>query len=531
MLVPALIAASCSLIGSDDDNAIDAAAEDPATAVAPATTEPPPTTAERPPDGTGTFDDPRSIENGTFTYTTDFYDTDWAGQLYGLVEIPLESYSDAVGTCFAVVGVMSPSRIGEGSISEGYTAPSLGLVVDGVLVDDGFDCDTDPVSEVGYGPLYDARVTVGTDFAFFAAFLVEGDPASTPTALLLGDSDGGDIVYFTADILSSTPIPEVRTGAGAGDVEGLVDARFSYRGEFDDVTWDAQLFGIVDGEKENYVDEPGSCLILVGQLTPTAIDGGQLSDGFDTPDMTLLANGVQIEDENDCDSEAIEASGYGRLYDAEVTVGTTYPFFAEYFIPDGATAESVIVGDPTQDGGARFYSVDLIDAAPLVDISASPGTLPEGITPVTGASFTYTDSFSETSWQVLIDGLVAIQVDEFYDDQVGRCFAVIGTITPTEIPESSVTNGFDTPDIGLIAAGRAVAWNSFYCDDEALKANGYQELTNAEIPVGTVYPYFVTFFVPGDASIRLDSVFIGDSSEPDALYYDAALLDAVPSRN
>ena len=74
-------------------------------------------------------------------------------------------------------------------------------------------------------------------------------------------------------------------------------------------------------------------------------------------------------------------------------------------------------------------------------------------------------------------------------------------------------------------------WNSFFCADEILKANGYQELNEAEVPVGTDYPYFVTFFVPGNDSITLDSAFVGDATGPDARYYDAALLEAVPSRN
>ncbi len=188
LIALALVASGCSLIGGDDEEATEVATADDSTAPSDATaddstetTDAPATTEATTTDGAGTFDDPRSILNGTFTYSEDFYDTDWAGELYGLVEVPLESYSEAVGTCYAVVGIMSPTRIGDGSISEGYTAPSFGLVVDGVLVDNGFDCDTDAVGAAGYGPLYDAQVTEGTEFAFYAAFLIEGDPASAPS--------------------------------------------------------------------------------------------------------------------------------------------------------------------------------------------------------------------------------------------------------------------------------------------------------------------------------------------------------------
>lgn len=529
-----LVASSCSFLESDDESADDVSAEagDDTTTVPVATTEAPATTTtEAPPaDGSGSLDDPRSVLNATFEYSEEFYDTDWAGELYGLLSLPTNS-SDP-GVCYGLVGVMSPVRIGEGSISEGFTAPNLGLVVDGVLVDDSFGCDTDDVRDAGYGPLYDAQVTEGTEFAFYATFFVEGDAPSAPVALVLGDTnDPLNVTYFTTDILSSIPAPVVAAGSGTGgDTEPLAGAAFSYKGQFDDTTWDVQLFGLLEGEKDSFVDEAGSCLILVGTVTPTQIDAGQLSEGFDSPDFAAVAAGLQIEDESDCEVEAVELAGYGRLWDAEVTLGTVYPFHVGFFIPEGSVTESIIAGDPTEDGGAKFFSVDTIPTLPPADTSASLGTLPEGITPLTGAGFTYTDGFSETSWEALIDGLVEVPVSPFADEP-GRCFAVIGVITPTEILEGSVTDGFDTPDIGLIAGGRSVAWNAFNCEEEDLQANGYQELTSAEIPVGTAYPYFELFFVPGDASIPLDSVFIGDSAEDGALYYDAALLSGIPSRN
>lgn len=530
-----LTVSSCSLISGDEEAADDVAAEPGdsqiGTAVPVATTAASGTTEVSPTDGAGTLDDPRSILNARFTYTEDFYDTDWEGELYGLVDLPTNS-DDKEGACYGLVGILSPVRIGEGSISEGFTAPDLGLVVDGVLVDDSFGCDTDSVRDAGYGPIYDAEVTEGTEFAFYATFFIEGDPASTPVALSVGDSsDALQVMYFTTDVLASVPAPVVAAGSGTGgDVETLAGAQFSYQGQFDDTTWDVQLFGLVEGEKDSFVDEAGSCLVLIGTLTPTQIDGGELSDGFDSPDFATIAAGVQIEDESDCETDDIELAGFGKLWDAEVTAGTVYPFYVDFFVPEGATAESIIAGDPTEDGAAKFFSVDVIPTLPLADISASLGTLPEGITPLTGAGFTYTESFSETAWEATIDGLVPTEVSSFADVP-GRCFAVVGVITPTAIPEGTVTDGFDTPDIGLIAGGRAMPWNSFNCEDELLQANGYQDLSDAEIPVGTAYPYFVQFFVPGDESISLDSVFIGDSSDEDALYYDAALLDGIPSRN
>lgn len=533
LLLAMLTATSCSLLGADEDATDEVIAESGdsqettvpvATTAAPATTE----AAVAAPAGAGTLEDPRSILNASFAYSDSYYETDWEGELYGLVE--LETYSDEEGTCYGVVGIMSPVRIGEGSISEGYTSPDLGLVVDGVLVDDSFGCDDDPIRDAGYGPIYDAQVTEGTEFAFYATFFVEGSPASVPTALSLGDSsDALSITYFTTDVLASVPAPVVAVGSGTGgDVETLAGAQFSYRGQYDDTTWDIELFGVVAGDKSGFVDEAGSCLVLVGTLTPTQIDDGQLSEAFDTPDFVTVAAGVQIEDESDCETDEYELAGYGQLWDAELTLGTVFPFYVDFFIPEGSTAESIIAGDPTEDGGAKFFAVDVIPALPAADTSASLGTLPEGITPVTGAGFTYTDSFSETAWEASIGGLVATEVSSFADVP-GRCFAVVGVITPTAIPEGSVTDGFDTPDMGLIAGGQAVPWNSFNCEDDSLQAAGYQDLSDAEIPVGTLYPYFVQFFVAGDDTVSLDSLFVGDSGDEGALYYDAAVLEAIPA--
>lgn len=35
---------------------------------------------------------------------------------------------------------------------------------------------------------------------------------------------------------------------------------------------------------------------------------------------------------NECEASEIESAGYGWILDAEVTIGTTYPFHAEFFL-------------------------------------------------------------------------------------------------------------------------------------------------------------------------------------------------------
>jgi hypothetical protein len=57
-------------------------------------------------------------------------------------------------------------------------------------------------------------------------------------------------------------------------------------------------------------------------------------------------------------SEVREA-GYGRILDAAVTVGTVYPFFVEFVVPEGYSPGAIVVGDPSTDGSFYYRAVTL----------------------------------------------------------------------------------------------------------------------------------------------------------------------------
>ena len=101
-------------------------------------------------------------------------------------------------------------------------------------------------------------------------------------------------------------------------------------------------------------------------MTPTTIEDGAVTSGFNAPNVDLIAGGRLIDDEvNECDTSAIEAAGYWWILDAEVTEGTTYPFYAEFFLPGDSAAdiEVIVVGDPSG-SDSLYYEPTILDTIP-----------------------------------------------------------------------------------------------------------------------------------------------------------------------
>ena len=74
------------------------------------------------------------------------------------------------------------------------------------------------------------------------------------------------------------------------------------------------------------------------------------NDALVTPRVSVIVGGEQLQAVGgQCDRKKAEAAGYGWILEAEVTIGTTFPFIAEIFIPTTNTAEieAVVVGDPS----------------------------------------------------------------------------------------------------------------------------------------------------------------------------------------
>lgn len=124
------------------------------------------------------------------------------------------------------------------------------------------------------------------------------------------------------------------------------------------------MIGLVETGAARSNNEAGRCLVLLGTITPTVMEG-LISNSFSTPDMSMVVNGALVDsDVNECDVSAIEAAGYGWILNADVTVGTEYPFYSEFFITsDPAEPQIVVLGSPTGNDGL-YFAPTILDAVP-----------------------------------------------------------------------------------------------------------------------------------------------------------------------
>jgi len=132
-----------------------------------------------------------------------------------------------------------------------------------------------------------------------------------------------------------------------------------------------------------------------------------------------------------------------------------------------------------------------------------------------------------TEWEGFVAGLVETGVGRF-NDEAGRCLVLLGTITPTSIEEGTVTNMFSTPDFSLVVDGRLVDGEVNECDTDEVEAAGYGWILNAEVTVGTTYPFYQEFFLPGTPG-ELEVLVLGNASGSNALYYQPTVLEAIPA--
>ncbi len=146
----------------------------------------------------------------TFTFASEYSPDDaWSGTIAGLVELPLSSFAEMEGRCFALLGTLVPTAIAEGDVSSPYTTPDLAVIGDGHELEDGYmECDDTVLEPVGYGYYLDAEVALNTPYPFWASFFVPATGAEPRLeAIVVGSSTTDDYLLFTPTVLPSTPAP------------------------------------------------------------------------------------------------------------------------------------------------------------------------------------------------------------------------------------------------------------------------------------------------------------------------------------
>ncbi len=305
------------------------------------------------------------LAGATFTYTS-FSDTSWEGEMLGLLPVDKGRFNEDDGSCFLIMGTITPTSIDGGFAASGFDAPDLGVIANGSFVDSGFsDCDEEPAQILGYRSIFNANVTTGTSYPFYAEIFVPADDVAGLSSVVLGNATDDDAISYSPDQITEAPPAVITVGDRIPDgLLPLTGSTFTYT-SFSDTSWDGSLAGVVVVELESFVDATGTCYALIGTITPTEIDEGTATSGFDTPDFSVLTEGNNYGPSfGSCDRSALESAGYGRILDAEVTVGTAYPFVADFFVPgDGATLDAIVLGNATNDD-AIYFEPTVLDSIP-----------------------------------------------------------------------------------------------------------------------------------------------------------------------
>lgn len=323
---------------------------------------------------------------------------------------------------------------------------------------------------------------------------------------------------FTGGTVGDT----INTGDGADFIDGVPEGElppppppppaaagsFQYT-DFGGETWSGDVFGLVDvGFNRLGGDEPGTCYLVVGEITPGVVLG-PVSDEFSTPGVSVIAGGELFDFSGDCESGLAEDLGYSWILNAEAVSGTTIPFYQQVFIPEGqGPVTSIVVGNQFRPDELTVISPTILDSVP-VPSGLAVGALPTGPQVGVDSTFTHTELSGETSWVGEVSAVVEVQRDTFVDES-GRCFLVLGSLTPTEV-EGLTTTGFDTPRIGLLVDGQYQSTGAG-CDTTEVEQQGFDWIFDAEVTVGTEYLFYAEFFIPDAFTGDPTHVIVGRES-------------------
>lgn len=316
----------------------------------------------------GSLESPNAIDGSPVVFSDRFSDAQFEIELYALVAVDRLEGSETAGSCYVVVGSMTPLEL-EWPISNSFDTPSIALIAAGQRIDSGYgDCDVEGAKSAEYSWILNAEVTLGTSYAFYDEIFVPGTETPDLDAVVVGDPSFSDAFYFAPNPVNRYPL---RPAGTVGPNKFLANAvpltGQSFSWSRDSFGWEGSLSALVVGENAKYSSAEGTCIFLVGTLSPTSIEGGSVTTGIDTPEFSLIVDGQRLLDTSSaCESDPVEAAGYGWILNAEVTVGTKYPFFAQFLIPANWTGDlqAIAIGSVTYEEGTFFLPAAPVAVAP-----------------------------------------------------------------------------------------------------------------------------------------------------------------------
>ncbi len=166
------------------------------------------------------------------------------------------------------------------------------------------------------------------------------------------------------------------------------------------------------------------------------------------------------------------------------------------------------------------------DRSPANGSNAGPSTADDP-SPLIQATFSHRRERQEDTYDVRMLGVVEGASTDFADEP-GRCYFVLGTLTPTET-EFNVSDAFSAPRFYLTTNGVDLEPMRSECDATDVEAAGYDWILHASATVGTSYEFFESFFVPDISPTDPSVVIAGDPAYGDARYFTADILPSIPT--
>ncbi len=296
---------------------------------------------------------------------------EWEGELFGLFETERSPSNSSEGRCFYILGVVSLVDAGDAIVAGGRNTPDLGAYVGDEFIPDSIaDCEDDALVDAGYEWRYNVNITEGSSQHFFTEIFVPSGSGGDLSSVVMGEPREDDSVSFTLEILDKLPAvgaQAIGPDGFADGAESLEGASFTFVTDNSSVTWDVELFGVVEVPRS--ANE--NCFLVLGELTPTSIKFGSETTDSSRPRLGMIIDGEYLGGgPGGCETDSVEALGYGSFYDLKLAEGAVGAFYASISTPiiDQVEARSFVFGDPsTADPIVVFEATSLLATAPPLD--------------------------------------------------------------------------------------------------------------------------------------------------------------------
>ena len=479
--------------------------------------------------------------------------------MFGLVDVPAVS-ADTPG-CVALLGEIRPTSL-PGVVSSGLRAPTIGLSAGQTPLDEATPgaCVTGDLEAAGYGPIRDARVTVGTTHRFHSVFRLTAGRVTPDGSLVASVVDplgapGRAVATFEPRLLATVPSPELPPPVPVKEHHTLLPAGSAFAYPDGATPWEGTIAGLLDTDQvpvpPPFGTGPGTartgrCVLIIGWLRTggAPVDGSAAKPSFGiVADGKLVGGGGKLER---CDTTEPTFAGFGPVNNfsgAETPDG--YAFYHRVFIPETVpgAVEAITVRYPWSKNQWFLFQPTVLPRLPDPprDGSGRPwfaGLLPVGDPTLstfgTGFGFSQTrqpDSATTTAaveWEGLIRGLVPIPTTTDLRD-THRCVAVVGTVAVTRFEGFDLTMPPLRPDLGLMIGGRRVDPSSAQsCDTSRLQEAGYRWFGATGGPTGSDENFYETFTLPADHAGGIQAVVAGSVWFSSFSFFEPTILRTIP---